>query len=505
MVEKNRLILGDNLEVLKQIPDETIDLIYLDPPFFSNRTYEVIWGDEGEIRSFDDRFSGGIEHYIAWLKERVIEMHRILKKTGSIFLHCDWHANAYIRVNILDRIFGYSNFRNEILWCYKRPSAPNQKQLSRLHDSIYWYSKSNKWKFNGDNIRIEYSESSILRAGYKGNVSKMTKGGKVELKENGKLPEDWWDIPMLKGNSKEWIGYPTQKPEKLLERIIKMGSDEGDLILDPFVGGGTTIVVAEKLKRKWIGIDQSPTAIRVSENRLYSIENLFTSNFEVEIHKYDYETLRYKDSFEFEKWIIEKFGGIGNEKQRGDFGIDGRTKDNIPIQVKRSENIGRNVIDNFYSAIKRYDKQLYEKRKENNKTVGYIIGFSFSRGAIEEVARLKNEENVIIELVKVESIVPISIKPDFEVKIENYLKSNDKVKVTFQALKKNSDIKFYSWDFNYRNNFNPEILYDKEGKQTQEFKKGNYKIAIKGVNHEGIDNLKIYNLEINDKIELKLL
>ena len=93
----NKLILGDNLEILKQLESETIDLIYLDPPFFSNRTYEVIWGDSGEVRSFEDRFSGGIDHYISWLKERVIEMHRILKPTGSIFLHCDWHANAYIQ------------------------------------------------------------------------------------------------------------------------------------------------------------------------------------------------------------------------------------------------------------------------------------------------------------------------------------------------------------------------------------------------------------------------
>lgn len=112
----NKLILGDNLEILKQIDSESIDLIYLDPPFFSNRNYEVIWGDEGEVRSFKDRWSGGMDHYIAWLKERVEQMHRALKSTGSIFLHCDWHANAYIRVDILDKIFGYQNFNSEIIW-----------------------------------------------------------------------------------------------------------------------------------------------------------------------------------------------------------------------------------------------------------------------------------------------------------------------------------------------------------------------------------------------------
>jgi len=112
----NRLILGDNLEILKSMENDCIDLIYLDPPFFSNRNYEVIWGDSGEIRSFQDTWAGGISHSIDWLKERVIEMHRVLKTTGSLFLHCDWHADAYIRVHILDRIFNEDNFRGEIIW-----------------------------------------------------------------------------------------------------------------------------------------------------------------------------------------------------------------------------------------------------------------------------------------------------------------------------------------------------------------------------------------------------
>ena len=109
----NQLLLGDNLEILKTLPSESVDLIYLDPPFFSNRNYEVIWGDAGEMRSFQDRFSGGIDHYISWLTDRVQEMYRVLKPTGSLFLHCDWHADAYIRVQILDKIFGANNFRGQ--------------------------------------------------------------------------------------------------------------------------------------------------------------------------------------------------------------------------------------------------------------------------------------------------------------------------------------------------------------------------------------------------------
>jgi len=140
----NRLILGDNLEILKSMESDTIDLIYLDPPFFSNRNYEVIWGDSGEIRSFQDRWSGGISHYIDWLKERVAEMHRILKPTGSIFLHCDWHADAYIRVHILDRIFGENNFRGNIIWQRAQAHNDAKKKIAVLSDTIWYYSKSRK-------------------------------------------------------------------------------------------------------------------------------------------------------------------------------------------------------------------------------------------------------------------------------------------------------------------------------------------------------------------------
>ena len=142
----NQLILGDNLEILKSLPSESIDLIYLDPPFFSNKNYEIIWGDKGEIRSFKDRWAGGIDHYISWLKERVVEMHRLLKPTGSIYLHCDHHANAHIKVYILDKLFGNNNFRNEIVWHYFM-GGKSKKFFSRKHDIIYFYTKSEKYNF----------------------------------------------------------------------------------------------------------------------------------------------------------------------------------------------------------------------------------------------------------------------------------------------------------------------------------------------------------------------
>ncbi|MDR3351006.1 MAG: site-specific DNA-methyltransferase [Prevotellaceae bacterium] len=288
----NKLILGDNLEILKAMDRETVDLIYLDPPFFSNRDYEVIWGDEGEVRSFQDRWAGGIEHYIAWLKERVIEMHRVLKPTGSIFLHCDWHANAYIRVEILDKIFGRSNFRNEIIWHYRRWTGM-ANTFQKLHDTIYFYSKTDTYIFNPQ--YTEYTEGSIDRK-KSGVLHRFKKGNDPvlisdkELDEKGVRENDVWQIPFVAPSAKERIGYPTQKPMALLERIIKCASNEGDLVLDPFMGGGTTIAVADKLNRKWIGIDQSVQAVKVTELRLHQQTDLFVSIYSSE----NVETIKLK-------------------------------------------------------------------------------------------------------------------------------------------------------------------------------------------------------------------
>jgi DNA modification methylase len=349
----NSLILGDNLEVLKRLNSESVDLIYLDPPFFSNRNYEVIWGDAGEIRSFQDRWLGGIPHYIDWLKERVREMHRILKPTGSIFLHCDWHANAYIRVEIMDKLFGLDNFRNEIIW--RRTTTHNDakqgvKHFGRIYDTIFFYSKSFK-NFKFTPIFQEYSEdytnaaynkvdeksrrfkaSDLSAAKGGGDTSFEWKGvkpptgrywayskenfekfesegrlyysqtGKPYLKHyleemQGKSMDDLWDDVLISKKT-ERIGYPTQKPEKLLERIILCASNEGDIILDPFVGGGTTVVVADHLKRQWIGIDQSVQAVKVTEMRLIQQRDLFSQPFETQLLKYDYETLRFGNAFE---------------------------------------------------------------------------------------------------------------------------------------------------------------------------------------------------------------
>ncbi len=576
----NKLILGDNLEILKSLESESVDLIYLDPPFFSNRNYEVIWGDKGEIRSFEDRWAGGIEHYIAWLKERVEHMHRILKPTGSIFLHCDWHADAYIKVFILDKIFGEQNFRNKITW--KRADTHNdaKKQYPNVCDDIYFYSKSDKFifnvqyggysektlkewyqylefpdgtyrkmtkeeietqvipknarRFNTDNmaspnprpnLMYEYKGFSHPEKGWRYSLetmqqldsegklffpSKMT--GRIMLKryleeQKGSVIGDVWDdIGQIRAIHKEKIGYPTQKPEALLERIIACASNEGDVILDPFIGGGTTAAVADRLKRQWIGIDQSVQAVKVSELRLQKQRDLFSSPFVVQLHKYDYDTLRYSNAFEFESWIVQQFGGTPNSKQRGDSGIDGK-KDNTPIQVKRSDNIGRNVIDNFKSACERFDKKRFLENQADKKPIGIIIAFSFGKGAKEEAARLKNQDNIIIQLLTVEEIIPIAKKPKLKVETNDLgLDAKQLREIEFKATaESDAGIEFYAWDFNYdaEQGFKADVMIDKEGKQSHKFKTGAFQIAVKVVDNDGLESLEIIKLKVNGVVKVE--
>jgi hypothetical protein len=271
------------------------------------------------------------------------------------------------------------------------------------------------------------------------------------------------------------------------------------------MGGGTTIAVADRLNCQWLGIDQSPMAVKVTEFRLQKQTDLFTAPYTVQLYKYDYDTLRYRDAFEFESWIIQQFGGTANIKQRGDFGLDGKMGDGAPIQVKRSDNIGRGVIDNFLSAVQRYDKSLFEKNKKAGNPAGYIIAFSFGKGAIEEVARLKNEENIIIKLVKVEDIVPIAVKPVIGVHI-NELEKDDKGnrKIEFIAQEQSpAGIEFYSWDFAYNKEkgFKPSVIIDKEGKQTLTLKAGTHIIAVKVVDNDGLENTEIVRLNINGVVE----
>ena len=210
-------------------------------------------------------------------------------------------------------------------------------------------------------------------------------------------------------------------------------------------------------------------------------------------------------SFEFESWIVQQYGGTANSKQRGDLGLDGKTKDNTPIQVKRSDNIGRNVVDNFLSAVQRYDKALYEKNKNAKQPVGYIIAFTFGKGAIQEVARLHNQEDVIIKLVTVEDIIPIAKKPTLTIRVNEVTRDKNNVReLEFIASgQSTAGIEFYSWDFNYQadKGFKPFIIIDKQGTQRHKFKAGVHNIAVKVVDNEGLDGIEIVKLKVNGTVE----
>ena len=229
--------------------------------------------------------------------------------------------------------------------------------------------------------------------------------------------------------------------------------------------------------------------------RLKNQHDLYSKPYELELRHYNYDLLRHKDAFEFEKWIIEQFGGIANPKQRSDLGLDGRMTDNTPIQVKRSDGVGRSVIDNFKSAIERNDKKLFEKNKADGKPVGYIIAFSFGKGAVEEAARLKNKENIIIELKKVSDIVTYGKPP----KVTLTAKELEQYKYVFEAnAESEAGIEFYAWDFdhNSEHGFKADVYLDKEGKQVRKLKPGKHQIAVEAVDKSGLDGM--------DKIKLKV-
>jgi DNA modification methylase len=526
----NSLILGDNLEVLKSLPDNSVDLCYIDPPFFSNRNYAVIWGDKGEVRSFEDCWDGGVDTYINWMYKRVEQIHRILKPTGSFYLHCDWHADAYLRVYVLDKIFGAKNFRNEVIWKYKT-RVSSKKYWNRRHDNIFFYSKTDSYIFNWDKVTIPLSENTIKKyrlqdengryrlngRGITGSPIRSAKDvdPKWEISNpelvvrdylrDGQAPEDLFELDIINQNSQERIGYPTQKPEALLERIIKASSNEGDTVLDCFMGGGTTIAVAQKLGRNWIGIDQSPAAFGVTRARLDILtdQGVFGKiPFEVRTQKYDYDEVRNSDAFEFEKWIVEKFGGKNNEKQRGDFGLDGVLKaGNVPnlqgdlmpqdevwqvedfdivIQVKRSDAIGRNPIDNLKSAMERFNKNLKH---------AYLIAFSFGSGAKQEVARLKREQDIEIRLVEVSKIIPLSTRP----KIKLVVKENKEAGYWEFVIEKKdkSEIEFYTlqiFEKTKTGTFETKIFENflKENNYNQALKKGEYKIVATATDEFGL-------------------
>lgn len=275
------VIEGENLAVMRQMPSQSIDLIYIDPPFgtgqvrclqsirtgagdktrngFGGRTYNF-----EVVSAHNYRDDMPLEEYLGFLYDRLAEMHRLLADDGSLYLHLDFHTVHFARL-MLDEIFGPERFLNEVIWAYDYGGRARDK-WARKHDNILWYAKSDRWSFNRDEIdRIPYMAPGLVGA---------------EKAARGKLPTDTWWMTIVPTNSKERTGYPTQKPVKLLERIIRASSSPGDLVADFFGGSGTTGVAAKRLGRRFILVDQNPEAIRIAQARVASEAEPSPSLFE---------------------------------------------------------------------------------------------------------------------------------------------------------------------------------------------------------------------------------
>ena len=402
MSTPNRLYFGDCLDVMREdVPSESVDLIYLDPPFNSKRLYNAFIGGAQWV-AFDDtwrwheavddfhdvastpRLAGMMEGlrlmlgeesqlaYLSYMANRLVECHRVLKPTGSLYLHCDPTMSHYLKA-VMDGIFGRRDFRNELVWTYGR-SARGAKaiasQFARNHDVVLFYGKSKRHKFNRVNVvdkyptnqlpshisidesgayktspRGDYTDESVRRLESEGRIYR-TKSGTIRIKypleiERGYVLEpkpvgsSWTDIPdMMHAPRKERLGYPTQKPLKLLERILQASSNPGDVVLDPFCGCGTTLHAAQNLGRRWIGIDVCVNACKVIEERLRSHFDTLWDDIEfIGMPKTpsDAKTLASLDAFRFERWAASLVDGMeANKRQRGDKGIDGWGR--IPIR-----------------------------------------------------------------------------------------------------------------------------------------------------------------------------
>jgi site-specific DNA-methyltransferase (adenine-specific) len=420
----NRLYYGDNLDVLRQhIADESVDLIYLDPPFKSEQDYNVLFAEQNgtrsaaQIRAFADTWqwdqaaaaayqevveAGGrvslvmqgfrqaigendMLAYLAMMAPRLVELRRVLKPTGSIYLHCDPTASHYLRM-LMDAVFGPTSFGNEIVWLRTLSKGLTTRRLPRNHDVILSYQKTDEAKWNKDAVFVPYDPENLdprtarkychrdpdgrlyhldnlinpnpdrpnltyeflgitrvwrwtkermQRAYEQGLIVQPRPGAVPRLKryldeQHGRpLGDVWTDIPPINSQAAERLGYPTQKPERLLERIIRLATTEDDLVLDPFCGCGTAIAVAQRLSRRWVGIDITHLAISLIKHRLHSaFGDDIAATYEVvgePVDLHGARALAQEDPYQFQWWALGLVGARPVEQKKGaDKGVDGR-------------------------------------------------------------------------------------------------------------------------------------------------------------------------------------
>ena len=319
----NKLYFGDNLEIMREMEDSRVDLICTDPPFNSGRNYNAFLTDslaqvskaftdtwtwdttaqetrtdiENRARTSDtykaldtclkgydyvlqnavSGHKGAMRAYLAFMGPRLAEMHRLLKETGSLYLHCDPTASHYLK-GVMDTIFDVKNYRNEIIWHYHTGGA-SKRWFPKKHDTILLYSKSDEYRFFPERIRVPRTPKSLKRAA-------NPKGARISADDTHKLaPDVWVDVPALNPMANERLGYPTQKPRALYERMIKASSNEGEIVMDPFAGCGTTLDAAQTLNRAWIGINITNLSLDPMQRRLADRHGLKPS-IDYEIHGY---------------------------------------------------------------------------------------------------------------------------------------------------------------------------------------------------------------------------
>ncbi|NBA77202.1 site-specific DNA-methyltransferase [Emticicia sp. ODNR4P] len=353
-METNKIYHGNCVEKLKEIEANKVDMIYFDPPFFTQRKHRLTNKDNSKTFEFDDKYNS-IQEYLELVENVLLESKRILKNTGSVFLHCDKTASHNIRV-VIDKVFGRDNFQSEIIWSYKRWSNA-KKGLLNAHQVIFFYSKTQDFKFN--TLYTDYSATTNLdqilqdreRDENGKSVYKKDENGNVILgKEKKGVPlSDVWEIPYLNPKAKERTGYPTQKPVLLLNQILNIVTDEGDLVVDPFCGSGTTCVSAKSLKRQFIGIDISKDAVELANSRLadmiVSESNLLNKG-----------TSEYQEKTQKELAILQNINAFPVQRNRG---IDGFLKEHyegMPVPVKI-----QGEYETIEDAIEKLEKSSYGK------------------------------------------------------------------------------------------------------------------------------------------------
>jgi len=439
-VDQNLLICGDNLEVMQRLYDEYgsfLDWVYVDPPFCSSRNYDG--STQYKREGFADRWDGGLKTYLPWLTERLIAIHSLLKAGGNLYLHLDYRAVHYVKVE-LDKIFG-NEIKNEIIWSYTGNQQPKDA-FPRKHDTILRYCKR-----GGDPLfypQFEpYSEATFRRYNHVDNHGRRYKlnmyGGRMTksyMKEEGKAVPDVWPIPFVIPTSSEKTGYPTQKPEGLLERVIKAATREGMIVAGFFAGSGTALAVAQKLGRRWIGVDQNPQAIEVAADRIRRISRQKDKAVGIEIPDFTVATSRGYSKFyashyhredvltiddsrkgnslsEFQEFILDCY--LPRDGRKGDATLHGfRTEDGKEIAVF----VGPNRRETKQTDVVQFLESVGRKAKTVNKVE--ILGWSFSPKLLKALDQLVEANGLDIELKRIH-VFPLRIEDALRAKNVRFL------------------------------------------------------------------------------------